>query len=128
MAEPFKTDTGKLRMDLIPPEAIFAAAEAYTFGLVKYPERNWEPGMKWGRYFGALMRHMWAWWWGEKADPESGLSHLSHALFCLMALVTYEARNVGEDDRPYSGVVDVDGSVGRVDRDSVQAGDPDGSR
>ena len=61
--------------------------------------RNWEKGMKWGRCFGALMRHMWAWWAKEPADPETGKSHLWHAACCLMFLIAYEQRKIGEDDR-----------------------------
>lgn len=63
-------------------------------------ERNWEKGMKWGRPFAALMRHMWSWWRGEKVDEETGMSHLWHACACLSFLIAFEARNTGTDDRP----------------------------
>lgn len=62
-------------------------------------DRNWEHGMKWSRPFGALMRHMWAWWRGEDKDPETGRSHLWHAGCCIAFLIAYEARGDGEDDR-----------------------------
>lgn len=62
-------------------------------------ERNWEKGMSWGRCFGAMMRHMWAWWGGEKVDAETGYSHLHHAAACLMFLIAYEERQIGTDDR-----------------------------
>ena len=62
-------------------------------------ERNWEKGMSWGRVFGAMMRHMWAWWGGQKADDETGYSHLHHAACCLMFLIAYEERKIGTDDR-----------------------------
>lgn len=87
-------------MDLVPPEVLFALGEVLTFGAAKYSERNWEKGMAWGRPFAALMRHMWAWWMGEKFDPETGFSHLHHALCCLAFLVAYEKRGIGADDRP----------------------------
>lgn len=99
-AEPaWKQDAGKARMDLIAPEMLFGTAEVLAFGAAKYAERNWEQGMSWGRCFGALMRHMWAWWRGEAKDAETGLSHLWHASCCLMFLIAYEARNAGTDDR-----------------------------
>jgi hypothetical protein len=63
-------------------------------------ERNWELGMSWGRVFAALMRHMWAWWGGQKTDAETGMSHLWHAACCLAFLVAYEQRKSGVDDRP----------------------------
>lgn len=98
--EPIKDDAAKPRMDLVCPYFMHGLGEVLTYGEAKYRARNWEPGMAWGRYFGALMRHMWAWWRGERFDPESNLPHLWHAAFCIMALVSYEERGVGDDDRP----------------------------
>lgn len=95
-----KFDSDKLRYELLPPELLEEVARVLTFGAKKYADRNWELGMKWSRPFGALMRHMWAWWRGEEKDPETGYSHLSHAACCIAFLVSYEARNVGTDDRP----------------------------
>lgn len=95
-----KDDQGKLRYDLIPPEATDALAWILMSGASKYGDRNWEQGMRWGRPFAALMRHMWAWWRSEHTDPETGKSHLWHALACLAFLITFEARQIGEDDRP----------------------------
>ena len=100
-----KEDAGKPRMDLLAPEFLIGTAEVLTFGAKKYTtatetgERNWEQGMSWGRVFGALMRHLWAWWGGETKDPETGISHLYHASCCLMFLAAYEARQIGTDDR-----------------------------
>lgn len=95
-----KDDGAKLRHDLIPPEAVEALAEVLTFGATKYGDRNWEKGMRWGRCFAALMRHLWKWWRREAVDPETGMSHLWHAMACLAFLIAYEARSIGEDDRP----------------------------
>lgn len=94
-----KDDAEKPRYDLIPPEILHGLAVVLTYGAVKYSERNWERGMRWGRPFGALMRHMWAWWRGEDKDPETGYSHLWHAACCVAFLISYEARKLGEDDR-----------------------------
>ncbi len=105
----YKADEGKARMDLIPPELLFAVASILTFGAKKYSDRNWEAGMKWGRCFGAAMRHLWAWWGGGaptsksflfgELDNETGFSHLWHAGCCIAFLIAYEARGTGEDDR-----------------------------
>lgn len=110
--EAVKHDGGKIRLELIPPEALFAIGEILTFGAKKYEERNWEKGMPWSRVFGALMRHMWAWWGGDELttrnflfgdlDSETGRSHLWHAGCCIMFLIVYEERSIGEDDR-YGG-------------------------
>lgn len=101
----WKQDGGKARMDLIAPEFLTATADILTFGADKYAERNWEKGMSWGRCFGALMRHLWAWWAGDEKDAETGRSHLHHAACCLMFLIAYEARKIGTDDRK----IEVDG-------------------
>jgi hypothetical protein len=93
-------------MDLIPASLLRAVATVLTFGAKKYCYRNWEKGIAYGRVFGALMRHAWAWWGGEVTDPESGKSHLWHAACCLTFLIEYERRvaagtlPVSLDDRP----------------------------
>ena len=87
-------DTGKLRYDLIPPEALEGVAKVLTFGASKYDDRNWEKGISYGRLFGSTMRHLWAWWRNEENDSESGLSHLDHAACCIFFLRTYTARKM----------------------------------
>lgn len=104
-----KDDVDKVRMELVPPEMVFAVAEVLTFGAAKYDARNWEKGMSWGRVFGALMRHLWAWWGGKgpttrsflfgDLDGETGYSHLWHAGCCIAFLIAYEERGSGTDDR-----------------------------
>ena len=95
----FKKDENKVRMDLIPSDAIWALGLVLTHGAQKYPDRNWEKGMDWGRVYAALQRHLTAWWGGESKDKESGYSHLWHALACVAFLVVYERRGIGKDTR-----------------------------
>ena len=99
-AKGVKHDQGKLPYHLIPPELLSSVADILDFGAKKYAARNWEAGMDWSRVFGALQRHLWAWWGGEKQDPETGKSHLWHAGCCIAFLITYEMRGLGKDDRP----------------------------
>lgn len=95
-----KTDATKLRYELIPASTLHALASILTFGAAKYAPRNWELGIAWGRVFGALMRHLWAWWSGESNDPETGKSHLWHAQCCVAFLIEYEITHPEFDDRP----------------------------
>ena len=99
-----KCDVEKLRMDLLSPVAIQELAGVLTYGAKKYKDRNWETGIKYGRVYAAAMRHLLAWWSGEEYDSESGLSHLSHAMCCLMFLIHYQNQPDGWveewDDRP----------------------------
>lgn len=109
MTEGRKDDTEKIRLELIPSELLFAVGSILTFGAKKYDDRNWELGMQWSRVFGALMRHMWAWWAGKgptsksflfgELDEETKMSHLWHSGCCIAFLIAYEERNIGEDDR-----------------------------
>ena len=104
-----KYDEGKERFDLLPPEFLFATSSILGFGAEKYGDRNWEKGFKWGRVFAALNRHLWSWWGGKTEttknfllgdlDIETGKSHLWHAACCLAFLITFEERDVGQDDR-----------------------------
>lgn len=108
--EGWKDDSDKVRLELITSEFMFAIGTVLTFGAKKYSDRNWEAGMKWSRVFGALLRHLWAWWAGVgptsrnfvfgDLDNETGYSHLWHAGCCIMFLVTYEEQQSGDDDRP----------------------------
>lgn len=100
LKEGVKFDSGKsYRPELIAPEFIFELSEVLAYGAKKYEDRNWEKGMKWSRPFGALMRHLWAWWKGEDKDEETGFSHLAHAACNVMFLLTFESRRIGVDDR-----------------------------
>lgn len=98
-----KLDIGKARFDLLPPDALMAAAGVFTFGAEKYAERNWEKGMDWGRVFAAQQRHMMAFWGGEMYDPETGMLHTAHAQFGTMVLTSYALRGIGEDSRSLLG-------------------------
>jgi hypothetical protein len=96
-----KKDEGKPRWELVPYDAIRGIAEILTIGAQKYDARNWERGLNYGRVYGAILRHITAWWQGEDRDTESGKSHLDHALTELMFLSAYEKRGMKQfDDRP----------------------------
>jgi len=94
-----KDDNEKPRYDLLPPEALEELARLYALGARKYADRNWEKGTRWGRFFAALMRHAWAFWRGQKLDPETGVHHMIAVAWNAIAIFTYDARGVGEDDR-----------------------------
>ena len=90
-----KYDSGKLRMDLVPKEAVDALAEVLGFGAEKYGDHNWRNGLAHSRSYAALQRHLTAYWAGETFDPESGLSHLKHAIANLAFMLALP----DQDDR-----------------------------
>ncbi|HKI62870.1 MAG TPA: dATP/dGTP diphosphohydrolase domain-containing protein [Mariprofundaceae bacterium] len=105
MSEGVKYDNEKDPWHLAPWDAFRAIVKVLAFGSKKYEARNWEKGMAWSRPFSALQRHLTAWWEGDSTDPETGFSHLWHAGCCIVFLISYEIRGVGQDDRPYiSGI------------------------
>jgi len=89
LKEGVKYDGDKLRTDLIPPECIEAIAYIYTFGAKKYDDNNWRKGMKFSRVYGAILRHLLAWYGGEDNDKETGKSHTWHAAWGCITLVYY---------------------------------------
>jgi hypothetical protein len=97
-----KHDQGKPRPELIPPSAINGAARVFAFGAKKYDDRNWEKGIDFSRLYGALLRHVNAFWDGQDKDDESGDDHLAHALCCLMMLYEHSTnpKYTEFDDRP----------------------------
>ena len=98
-AEGKKFDEGKVRVDLLPSESLFAVAEVLTFGASKYGEHNWRKGMAWSRLYAAAQRHMMKWNAGETHDKESGKNHLAHACVNLLMLLSYEKSCRELDDR-----------------------------
>ena len=94
-----KYDDEKLRYDLLPWECIEDIVKILNFGAKKYAPNNWQkvPDPK-NRYFAALIRHIVAWFKGEKIDPESGLPHLAHAGCCILFLMWFDKEKKNEID------------------------------
>jgi hypothetical protein len=80
--------SAKAQLHLIPLAALESCAGALALGRAKYGERNWanaSPGSS--TYISASLRHILAWQSGEDNDPESGLSHLGHAMAGLAIML-----------------------------------------
>lgn len=94
-----KFDQDKLPLHLLSTEALNQTAAVLAFGAEKYAEHNWRKGFAWSRPLSAALRHLTAFNAGEDKDPESGLSHLAHAMCCLMFLLEFEKTHPHLDDR-----------------------------
>lgn len=99
MTEGRKDDNGKLRFDLLPVEPLRKLVDVYTRGARKYADNNWRQGLAYGRVFGAMMRHAWAWWGGEQDDPENGQHHLAAVAWGALTLIELEQTHPELDDR-----------------------------
>lgn len=93
-----KFDKDKLRWDLVPFIALIEMVKVLTAGAQKYGDDNWKY-VKHAkhRYFAALMRHLSAWWIGEREDSETKLHHLAHAGCCVLFLLYYELMGYNEE-------------------------------
>lgn len=94
-----KFDGEKVDMDLLSPYALEKVAAVMTYGKTKYGRDNWRGGIVFSRLLAAVMRHINAYRKGETFDPETGLSHLSHASCGLMMLLEFEETRPELDDR-----------------------------
>lgn len=90
-----KFDNDKPQWSLLPFKALKEVVDVLTYGAKKYAPDNWKkvPNAK-QRYIDAGFRHFTAYAAGEKLDPETGKSHLAHAICCLLYLLAFE---IGED-------------------------------
>lgn len=82
-----KDDNDKILAGLLKDfaPALLQVAEVGTFGAKKYARGNWlkvENGVE--RYSDALWRHLLQ----HGVDPESGIDHLAHAAWNILALIT----------------------------------------
>ena len=100
-----KFDSGKLRYDLLPVEALRDVSRVLTWGAFKYDDNNWKQVKPFqGKYSAAEMRHFEAWRGGEMLNHEEHAGrhftahHLSSAICCLLFLLQKEI-----EDGDYSG-------------------------
>jgi hypothetical protein len=85
----------------IPPVAILEEAQVMKLGARKYGPFNWtKDPVSASTYYSAAIRHLMAWYTGERLDPESGCSHLAHARASLAILLDCESAGALHDDRP----------------------------
>jgi hypothetical protein len=88
----------------IPPAALIHLAVVMGLGAKKYGAYNWrETQVAASVYLDAADRHILSWLDGESIDPESGASHLAHAMACLAIILDAEACGCLVDDRPPAG-------------------------
>ena len=102
MMQGVKYDGEKPKMHLLPPKAINEVAKVLTFGAQKYDEENWRKleDLQ-SRYSSGALRHIFAHLDSENLDPESGLSHLAHAICCLLFKLEIELENAKiEEEEP----------------------------
>ena len=95
-----KYDGGKPQLYLLPPKSINEVGKVLTFGAEKYDPHNWRKvDDLQNRYTSAALRHIFAHIDGESVDEETGLSHLAHAMCCLLFKLEDELIGESEEER-----------------------------
>ena len=86
-----KFDNGKPQWSLVPFKAFSEVVDVLTYGAKKYAPDNWKkvPNAR-QRYIDAGFRHFAAYAAGEKKDSETGMSHLAHAMCCMLFLLAFD--------------------------------------
>ena len=93
-----KYDGDKAKLYLLPPKSILEVGKVLTYGAEKYDAENWRKvDDLQNRYTSAALRHIFAHMDGELEDEETGLSHLAHAMCCLLFKLEDELLGKSED-------------------------------
>ena len=96
-----KFDSEKPKLYLLPPKSILEVGKVLTYGAEKYDPENWRKlDDLQNRYTSAALRHVFAHIDGEENDEETGLSHLAHAMCCLLFKLEDELIAKSEKERP----------------------------
>ena len=100
-SEGIKYDSEKPKMNLLPPKAIVEISKVLTFGAAKYDAENWRKlDDLQNRYTAGALRHIFAHMDGEELDPETNLSHLAHAMCCLLFKLEIELEERLKEEEP----------------------------
>ena len=87
MSDGVKNDAGKRKWTLLPWRELGDVVDVLMHGAKVYPEPdNWKRVAP-ERYKDALLRHVLAYIQGERLDPETGKSHLAHAICCALFMM-----------------------------------------
>ncbi len=90
-----KERDGKPEMTMLPAEALFEAAHAFSYGARKYSRDNWRNAPSSTPYVDAALRHLYRHAGAASPlpiDEESGLPHLAHAAACVLIALALEVR------------------------------------
>jgi hypothetical protein len=93
--------TKRVSLSVLPWNILARVGIAMLEGARKYGRHNWRTGgARSSVYFDATLRHMMAWWEGERIDPDSGQHHLVKVIAGLLVYLDAEERGEAVDDRP----------------------------
>ena len=90
----------KPRISAVPPISLLAMGAAMQDGADKYGLFNWRDSAVTSTvFYDAIMRHLIAWYSGERNAPDSGVHHLAHVMAGCAIILDAEINGVLNDDR-----------------------------
>ena len=84
-----RNDIGKIRLDLIPPEALLELGEVFGEGAVRHGDENWKKGMPNSVVINHMMRHLLLYMTGDRDEP-----HMGKVMFGCCVLIWNEENNI----------------------------------
>lgn len=91
----------KAPMSAVPCGVLMELGLAMLEGARKYGRHNYRvSGVRASVYYDAAMRHLMSYWEGEDNDTDSGISHVTKAIACLVVLRDAKMNAKLTDDRP----------------------------
>jgi len=97
-----RMNNNKIRVGLVPPSLVYAVANVFEAGLVKYEADNWRRGMNWSTVLESMERHLLKFKNNEDIDSETLQNHISHIAANCAILLEYLETCPELDDR-YKG-------------------------
>lgn len=94
-----KHDASKPDLSMVSYELVEQVSLVRMFGAKKYSRDNWKLGFNITRSLAAALRHLFLFLSGETNDPESGLSHLAHAVCSIEHAIYTMKHHPKLDDR-----------------------------
>ncbi len=85
-----KYDSDKPDYSLLDLATLEGVVRVLQAGAEKYSRDNWKHVRPVRRYFAATLRHLARYRAGEQFDPETGESHLAHAVASLTFIMWHE--------------------------------------
>lgn len=93
-----RKNSNKIKLHLMPPEWELELAKVFTQGAAKYSDNNWLRGMPYSWCISSAKRHLNKFLLGESHDEETSCHHLAHAAWNLLAIMSYDIRELGTSD------------------------------
>jgi hypothetical protein len=88
-----RNDIGKIRLDLIPPEALLELGEVFGEGAVSHGDENWKKGMPNSVVINHMLRHLLLYMKGDRDEL-----HMGKVMFGCCVLIWNEENNINLED------------------------------